>query len=92
MFLIISGIGSYICTRTKFDVNWDFVNYHYYNAFAFLHDRLNYDIAPASVNTFFNPLLDLPLYFLIQKFNQNLDVIYAVQGLWYVFYFLYFIR
>ena len=74
MSLILIGIGSYVCTITKFEIIWDFANYHYYNAYAFLNNRLNYDIAPASVNTFFNPLIELPLYFLIQKFNQNIDV------------------
>lgn len=83
MSLILIGIGSYVCTITKFEIIWDFANYHYYNAYAFLNNRLNYDIAPASVNTFFNPLIELPLYFLIQKFNQNIDVIYAFQGIWF---------
>lgn len=60
---------------------WDFANYHYYNAFAFLHDRLELDIVPASVNTFFNPLIDLPLYYAITYFNDFPKIIYALQGL-----------
>ncbi len=81
--LCLLACGSYVCVQEKFDYNWDFTNYHYYNAFAFLNNRLNYDIVPSSVNTFFNPLLDLPLYFLIQNFNHLPNVIYAIQGLWF---------
>lgn len=75
----------------KFDFRWDFTNYHYYNPFAFFHNRLNFDIVPASVNTFFNPLIDIPLYLMIKNFNNDLNLIFAVQGIWfglllYVFY------
>lgn len=69
----------------KNDNVYDFQNYHYYNAFAFLHDRLNYDIVPATVNGFFNPLLELPLYFLVKWFSNYPLVIFGVQGLWFGF-------
>jgi hypothetical protein len=45
--------------------NWDLRNYHFYNAYAFLSDRLTYDIAPAQLQTFHNPLLDIPFYLMI---------------------------
>ena len=60
---------------------WDFANYHYYNAFAFMHHRLNFDIVPASINTFFNPLIELPLYFAITYLNDFPKLIYALQGI-----------
>jgi hypothetical protein len=53
-------------TRPGKDFNWDFRNYHYYNAYALLHDRLGFDIAPAQRQTYHNPLIDLPLYGMIQ--------------------------
>ncbi len=43
------------------DLNWDLLNYHYYNGWALLHDRWDTDIAPAQLQTWFNPLLDVPL-------------------------------
>lgn len=43
------------------DLNWDLLNYHYYNGWAFLHGRSGADIAPAQLQTWFNPLLDVPL-------------------------------
>ena len=44
------------------DRNYDLLNYHLYNAYAFLHGRLDLDIAPAGFQSYFNPLLDLPYY------------------------------
>ena len=81
--LLFIFIGSFICVQTKYEVLWDFGNYHYYNAWAFLNDRLNFDIVPASINTFFNPLLDLPLYFIIEYLNDNLIISCALQGIWF---------
>lgn len=44
------------------DKNWDLLNYHLYNPYAFLNDRIVFDLAPAGVQTFFNPVLDI-IYF-----------------------------
>ena len=50
------------------DINWDLKNYHYYNAYAFIEHRLDFDIAPAQLQTFINPLGDLPFYFMTKFF------------------------
>lgn len=50
------------------DDNWDLANYHYYNAYAFLHDRMGHDIAPAYQHTYRNPLMDVPFYLMVQWF------------------------
>ena len=47
------------------DANWDLRNYHFYNVFMWLTDRFERDIHAAGIQTFLNPLLDLPLYFAI---------------------------
>ncbi|UCD37523.1 MAG: DUF2029 domain-containing protein [Fidelibacterota bacterium] len=47
------------------DNNWDLRNYHYYNPFALLNGRLGFDYAPAQIQSFLNPLQDLPFYFLV---------------------------
>jgi hypothetical protein len=44
------------------DSNWDLYNYHMYNPFAWLHGKLLIDLAPAGVQSYFNPLLDTALY------------------------------
>src|SRR3954451_21555115 len=41
---------------------WDLLHYHYYNGYAFLNDRLNFDILPAVFHTFLNPALDVAFY------------------------------
>ncbi len=47
------------------DVNNDLRNYHLYNGFAALHHRLNYDVAPALMQTYLNPFFDCINYLLI---------------------------
>lgn len=44
------------------DANWDLRNYHYYAAFALLEGRLGHDLAPAQIQTYLNPVADLPFY------------------------------
>ena len=46
------------------DANWDFLNYRWYDAWAFLHRRLETDVLVANHATFYNPLLELPFYLL----------------------------
>jgi hypothetical protein len=44
------------------DVNWDLRNYHWYNPYALLADRSYLDVAPAGLQSFFIPLLDIPWF------------------------------
>ena len=44
------------------DANWDLYNYHLYNPFALINGKLHVDLAPAGLQTYFNPLLDVPYY------------------------------
>ena len=46
------------------DINWDWRNYHEYNAFALINGRYDQDVAPAGIHTFLNPLAYLPAYLL----------------------------
>jgi hypothetical protein len=48
------------------DSNFDLLNYHLYNAYAFMDGRVGHDLAPASFQSYFNPLLDVPYYVLTQ--------------------------
>jgi len=47
------------------DANWDLRNYHYYGPYAYFHDRLAIDMAPAHVATFYNPLFHIPFYLMV---------------------------
>jgi hypothetical protein len=53
------------------DASWDLRNYHFYVPFAFLHDRLDVDIAVAHVATYYNPLLHLPFYGLVTQLSPR---------------------
>ncbi len=48
------------------DANWDLRNYHLYNAYALLGDRMALDLAPAQMQSYFLPLLDVPYYLATQ--------------------------
>ena len=64
------------------ELQWDLANYHYYNPWAFFHNRLGYDIAPAMVNTYFNPLLDVPYYLMMRTWGDD-DIVKFLQGGYY---------
>ena len=61
--LFFGGIVSLV---RRVDINWDLRNYHFYNAWAWLHGRLDWDIAPAQVQSYYNPLIDVPFYALVE--------------------------
>lgn len=66
------------------DVSWDTKNYHLYNAWAFLHDRYALDIAAAGMQSFFNPLADVPYFVLAQgPLCDWPRTLAALQGLWF---------
>jgi hypothetical protein len=72
------------------DANWDLLNYHLYNAYALLNGRIGVDLAPAAMQSYFNPVLDLP-YFLMDKHWPPRAVAFAMglfHGLNFVFLLL----
>ena len=62
---------------------WDLKNYHVYNAHAFLTGRIGTDIAPAMIQTYHNPLIELPFYYLLLHFNEHPYLITFAMGLPY---------
>jgi hypothetical protein len=59
------------------DEGWDFLNYHWYDAYAFLHGRLWFDVAVAHHATYYNPLPHLPFYWLATHGSSWMAVFYA---------------
>lgn len=80
IFLIIGGL---ISIYLKYEILWDFANYHYYNAWALLNGRLWTDVGLGAYHAFINPLVDVPLYLLIENFNDYPDLIYFFQGMYF---------
>ncbi len=54
------------------DSYWDTRNYHIYNAYAFLNGRVGFDLAPAMMQSYFNPLLDVPYYLMAMHWPPRL--------------------
>jgi hypothetical protein len=52
------------------DANADLQNYHFYNPWAFFHDRFLVDVAPAKSETYYNPAIDFFFYGLVAYFNN----------------------
>jgi hypothetical protein len=50
--------------------SWDLRNYHVYAPWAWMSGRLGIDVAPAQVQSFFNPLLHLPLHLTLPRFSS----------------------
>jgi len=53
------------------DGTWDLRNYHFYNPYGFLRNRLRYDYNPAQLQTYLNPIQDFPFYFLVTNFGPK---------------------
>lgn len=83
VFLSFLFFGGLLSSVLKYELLWDFANYHYYNPWAFLTGRFNDDPVVAGLNTFLNPLADIPLYLMIKYFNDFPSFIYFMQGLWF---------
>lgn len=48
------------------DNNWDLRNYHFYNPFAWLNGKVGFDLAPAQMQSYFNPTIDV-LYYALSR-------------------------
>ena len=60
------------------DASWDLRNYHWYNPWALMNGRLGFDLAPAQLQTYHNPLGDLPFYALVQASADPRMVAFAM--------------
>lgn len=65
------------------DVNWDWQNYHEYNVWAVLNGRYGVDVVPPGFQTYFNPIVYFPVYYLrhVVPAPYGLMIIGAVHGL-----------
>jgi hypothetical protein len=66
--LLVSSVAvaCYAAQKLGQDANWDLQNYHFYDPWAWLAGRIfDRDIAAAQLQTFLNPLADVPFYLLV---------------------------
>lgn len=83
LFCLFLLAGRVLSACMKFELQYDFLQYHYYNGFAFWNNRLGVDIAPAFIPTFYNPLLDAVMYALMSVLKQHVTIYCFIQGLWF---------
>jgi hypothetical protein len=57
-------LGAMVAVHFGQDANWDFFNYHYYNGYAILTGAWRQNIAPAQLQSYLNPTLDIATYFM----------------------------
>jgi hypothetical protein len=83
LFLLIVAFGwsAFVVMLGK-DTSWDFRNYHWYIPYAFLNGRMGFDVAVAHQATYYNPLLDIPFYWLATHTTSwfALAILGLVQG------------
>ena len=72
VYFIGLGILSVILGQ---DVSWDLRNYHFYNPYMLLTGRFKYDVLPAQIQTFFNPLMDVPFFVAIHYLKLPPEVV-----------------
>jgi len=79
--LVVFGWSLFVIALGK-DMSWDFRNYHWYAPYAFLNGRMGFDLAVSHQATYYNPLLDIPFYWLAHYMPSwfALGVLGAVQG------------
>lgn len=65
------------------DANWDWQNYHEYNVWAVITGRYGIDALPAGFQTYFNPAVYFPVYYLrhLLPLPCGLMLLGAVHGL-----------
>jgi hypothetical protein len=65
------------------DVNWDWQNYHEYNVWAVINGRYGIDALPPGFQTYFNPTVYFPAYYLrhLLPLPYGLMIMGAVHGL-----------
>lgn len=61
--ILLAGITSILVGQ---DLNYDFLQYHFYNGYAFFHHRLTKDLGPAMIQTYINPFFDIINYSLVR--------------------------
>lgn len=97
MLSFFTFISIMLCVIFRYEVVSDFINYHYYLPWAYFHNRTFTDIAVAMENSYHNPLIEMPLYFITNAFNDTPIVLHIYNALFwgalvFVFYKLCLLR
>ncbi len=85
-FLVLLALilfGGFLACLLGQDMNGDLLNYHFYNGYAFLHQKTFYNIQAAQLQGYGNPAIDALTYLLITHFPPVFVgmTLGAIQGL-----------
>ncbi len=83
LLLFLLCAGGIISNYLGFDYDWDTRDYHLYNPYAFLNGRIGFDIMPASIMSYYNPLLDMFFYLVTIHLNDYPNLAAFILGLSY---------
>ena len=65
-FVLLQGICIALAFACGRDLNWDQFNYHLFAGMSVFQDRLGQDFFPASIQTYLNPLMYGPFYWMVR--------------------------
>ena len=83
LFICFVLIAGFLSISLELDWDWDVANYHIYNPWALLTGRVGYDIMPASIMTYYNPVLDILTLYIINTFNDFPKLVLFIFGFSY---------
>jgi hypothetical protein len=69
--LAIVGVFALCAAHAPSDADWDLRNYHAYNAHALISGRFWTDIAPAQLQTFYVPFMDIAFGAIRDRLNES---------------------
>jgi hypothetical protein len=61
-----AGVWMLLAYMQGYDFDWDILNYHYYNGYAFLYGMTFTNLQPADLQTYLHPLADSVFYTLVK--------------------------
>ncbi|MCQ2788902.1 MAG: DUF2029 domain-containing protein [bacterium] len=83
LFLIlIAGIAN---IPLGAEIDWDYLAYHYYNAYAVLNNRLDIDMMPSGIQSYLNPVLDIISYVMVNSLKHYPKLLLFLQAMPYAF-------
>lgn len=64
-----ASVAAILCLRIGQDLTWDLRNYHFYGPYLFLTNRFAKDIYAAGVQSYYNWILDWPMYVAVRTYK-----------------------
>lgn len=80
IFLLCIVLGSILSFLHKQGTSWDLLNYHLYNPWAFLNNRIDVDLCACGIHSYFNPIGMVPYYLLTEYLNNYPVIVAIIQG------------